>query len=273
MMITKRSVSSKGDIFKRRYAIRKWMVKKSNGCLEYVGPPRGRSVGNPLISIHWGRATTHLRRWVWEQHHGPLPKGKFIRMRCNNSRCHEPSHMIITNIYPHANSYGPKKNEFIVRLSPEEIRTMRYYRGKVSGEIISQLMGMNKTSAWSLWRSTCNPKISTPKGWRPSSTFDRRVEDASISCQMIYLGPQTLRAAKQDIARSRLSPAHKKLIIRMIRGEKASSLAKELKLSHMGVLYVFRRSLLSVYGEVGNRRWVYLASRGRIHRWKEKSYR
>jgi hypothetical protein len=273
MMITKRSVSSKKDIFKRRYAIRKWMKQKSNGCLEYVGPQRGRSIGNPLISINSGRTTTHLRRWVWEQHHGPLPRGKFIRMRCNNSRCHKPSHMIITNIYPHANSYGPKKNEFIVRCSPEEIRTMRYYRGKVSGEIIAHLMGMKYTSVWSLWRSTCNPKISTLKGWRPSNTFDRRVEDASLSGQNIYLGLQSLHIAKQDIARSRLSPAHKELITRMIQGKKASALAKELKLSHMGVLYVYRRALLSIYGEVGERRWIHLASLGRIHRWKEKSYR
>jgi hypothetical protein len=262
------------DIFRRRYTIRKWMRRnRTNGCLEYIGPLRGRIAGNPLISISSGRATTHLRRWVWEITHGPLPKGKYVRMTCNNNRCHEPSHMSIVKEHPHGDSYGPKKTEFIVRLSAEQIRSIRYYKGIVSGSLIAQIVGMKKTSVWTLWISVCNAQIITPKGWHPSKAFDRRVEDESISFADIYLGPQTLRNAKKDIDQSHLSAPHKILLTRMIEGEKAFTLTKELKLSYNGVLYIFRRSLLTVHREVGNRRWIFLASKGRIHHWKQTTYR
>jgi hypothetical protein len=168
--------------------------------------------------------------------------------------------------------YRPKKNEYIIRFSVNKYRTIQYYCGKVSGEIIGRLAGM-KTSAFSLWRSNDNSKIPTPEGWHPSLAFDRRVEDAAVFAQKIYLGCQSLSAAAKDIARSQLSHREKGLVMRFLNGEYSSSVAKEFRLSNPGARYIYRQALLSVYHELGARRWIHLASKGHIRRWNQTNYR
>lgn len=34
-------------------------------------------------------------RWVWEQHHGPIPKGLMIRHLCHNKKCINIEHLAI----------------------------------------------------------------------------------------------------------------------------------------------------------------------------------
>jgi hypothetical protein len=128
-------------------------------------------------------------------------------------------------------------------------------------------MGIEKISVCYLWNSTCKSKISIPKGWHPSQDFDRRVEDASIKFGKLYLGTRSIQLARQDVARSRLLTQEKDIITRVLDGEKTLVISKNLKLSNSGVWYIFKKALLSLYMELGDRRWIYLASKGHIYRW------
>jgi hypothetical protein len=68
---------------------------RASGCLEYKGPKRGLMDGNPILfaKVQEKSRNILLRRWVWMFHQGPLPRNRFVIMRCGNHACHDIDHM------------------------------------------------------------------------------------------------------------------------------------------------------------------------------------
>jgi hypothetical protein len=250
-------------LFRRRQGIRKHLRPTVDGCVEYFHPKKGK-VHNPLIGIGGGKTTGPLRKWILEQHIGPLKDGTHPFMACGNRFCLEYDHMAVVDYMPR---YKPMRSEYIARFTPLQIRTARYFRGKLSQTVLGRLLGLRPEVAFGICeKSAAHTKIKTPKEWHPEKAIIRKAEMEALSQRKIYLGPQSLREAQKDIERSSLDPDRKQLTMRFIRGETTNELHLDFHLSQGGVMYVYRRALADLYRELGFRPWMRLASKGVISR-------
>ena len=255
------------ELFKSRWKIRKYIRRKPNGCLEYVGPPRGGSVGNPVISVKTGKRknkTVHLRTWVYEQYHGPIPKGMYPRMQCGNFRCMEHRHVRLQRGF---SSYRPKKNEYIVRLSRVAIRNILYYKGRVPSTVLGSVTRLPPQSIWLIWRGKSYSSMTPEPHWHPNAAFETQVENACLTNKTIYLGTRSMEIAINDVLRSSLAQNQKNLVLRLIAGEPSTHVSLSLGKSFAGVLFLYRRALSVINQQIGNKRWIRLASENRILPW------
>ena len=259
------------DIFKERWKLRRYLRRKPNGCLEYVGPNRGGSEGNPLLSIknkNGKGSSIHLRTWVWIKHGGQIPEGLYPHMRCNNYRCIEYRHMELLKDH---RAYRHKKNEFLVRLPIGKIRNILYYKGKVPGTVIGKVTNLPPHSVQGIWHNKQLSSILSDKpGWRPNLAFETLVETACIPKHTVYLGKRLLEVAKTDIGRSRLNSKQKDLALAIVSGETAASIAGKIHKTFGGVLFLYRKAMVALYRENDGKRWIRIASKDRIRKWDEK---
>lgn len=149
------------QLFREHRSLKKRLKLSANGCLEYRGPLRGSLKGNPLIGLSSGKTTVHLRRLIWEQYYGPLPKGKYVHMSCNNNICSQPLHMMIL---PTHHQYSPSSRQYIIRFSPNKIRTILWYRNKVSASLLSKVFHLKEPLIRSIWVNSYCQKIPFPSG-------------------------------------------------------------------------------------------------------------
>lgn len=66
------------------------LLRTPDGCLLFTGSgddPYGQFVA---FGKHW-----RPRRWAWEAANGPVPPNCELRARCGQTRCCEPSHMVV----------------------------------------------------------------------------------------------------------------------------------------------------------------------------------
>jgi hypothetical protein len=73
-----------------RAAIPFWdHVVKGDGCWEWQGAHRGIGYGRAVVN----RASVAAHRRAWELTYGPIPKGLYVRHRCDNPPCIRPEHL------------------------------------------------------------------------------------------------------------------------------------------------------------------------------------
>jgi hypothetical protein len=238
------------------------------GCLIYIGPQRGHVLGNPLIHISGEKRCMLLRRLMWEKYYGHLPKGKHIRMRCNQY-CHEITHMYLYNVNA---PYRPMPIEYINRIDEKILIAIRYYKGKVSPAAIAKVFSLEKTIILGIWVSKSNYMVSVPPKWYPDPKLESNVEEASMETFKRYLCSTTLKKAFEDTEKSHLEPELKKVVFWSLKGDSTRAISLRLGRTKGGILYMQRRGLVNLYRELGDLRWIKLFSRGNIYRWKLSPY-
>jgi hypothetical protein len=71
----------------------------STPCRRYRGGSRNRPGGHvshnrrPDGTRHRSGAKVYLHRWVWEQAHGPIAAGLYVRHRCDTPDCFRLDHL------------------------------------------------------------------------------------------------------------------------------------------------------------------------------------
>jgi hypothetical protein len=246
-------------LFSRRQSILKDLRRTKDGCLEYVGPQKGGSVGNPLVGIEGGKSTVHLRKWIWEQNNGPLKKGTYVRMTvCGNRKCHEYRHMtVVTSHRP----YGPYRSEYVSRIPEDQIREIRYFQGKVPASVISKVFGIRAHVISGIWRSTSAGKVALPRGWKPGRSVIERVEREAQQVWTVYLGPEKMEMAIRDINSSELGGRDKKIVLDVVSGKTTSVLGRKFGLSAAGIRYVYNKALRHLEDKYGKNQWIMLVRR------------
>jgi hypothetical protein len=66
-------------------------VQKTPSCWLWIGARCPKGYG----SIRRRDRTTSTHRWVWEQIHGPIPKGMVICHKCDIPGCVNPDHLFL----------------------------------------------------------------------------------------------------------------------------------------------------------------------------------
>jgi len=70
--------------------IMKKLVKKKNGCIEWIGRYNGWGYG----SVWFNGKETVVHEVMWERKHGPVPKGLLLdHIVCDNPRCANNEHV------------------------------------------------------------------------------------------------------------------------------------------------------------------------------------
>ena len=63
-------------------------VEPDTGCWTWTGTLRsGRG------QFRAGRRTVSAPQWAWEQAHGPIPEGRWLKAVCGNVACVNPDHL------------------------------------------------------------------------------------------------------------------------------------------------------------------------------------
>ena len=240
------------------------------GCMEYIGPRRGFIKTNPLIGLQSGHATIHLRPLIWKEFYGPIPKGQFVHMKCQNNACHEPRHM---ELLPTHLPYDPNPRQLTLRLSSETIRTILWYRNKVSCPLLAKVLNVKSSAIWGIWNNHSMSDIIIPTNWHPSPALERKIEVESVHFPLIYFRPQTIRLALLDIQRSRTPPSFKEIASRILQGQSTHKIALKKHYTQVWIRYLFKLSLYSFYREYGRREWILLAGKNCIDHWSKKLFR
>jgi hypothetical protein len=258
------------DLADRYPAISRRMKRNGKtGCLEYREGME-RSIGNPLITLKIrGKVTTKLlRRYLWEKYHGPVPDGKFPHMRCGNRRCHAYLHMGLRKGFGH---YTPCSSEYTERFNKKFILTINYYRNKLSIHTLASAFNITHYIVKGLWNSKISKSLSLPRGWHPDPESIKRIELASAISrgQRFFLGDKNRSMAEREIRKSKLPPLQKSVLLQMVQGKSKSDLSRESDYSKNGIMYLYRRSLVQLEREIGERWWIYICSKGRIEKWRK----
>lgn len=242
----------------------------STGCMEYIGPQRGFVKNNPLIGLKSGHATIHLRPLIWKEFYGPIPKGQFVHMKCQNNACHDPKHM---ELLPTHLPYNPNPRQLTLRLSPETIRTILWYRKKVSCPLLAKALNLKGSFIWGIWNNRSASDGIIRSNWRPSPALERKIELESVNFQLIYFRPQTIRLALLDIQRSRIPPSLKEIASQILQGQSTHEIASTKHYTQEWIRYLFKLSLYSFFREYGRREWILLAGKNCVTRWSKKLFR
>ena len=65
-----------------------YSVEQDTGCFTWTGTLRsGRG------QFRAGRRTVSAPQWAWEQVHGSLPEGRWLKPVCGNAACVNPDHL------------------------------------------------------------------------------------------------------------------------------------------------------------------------------------
>jgi len=114
-------------------------------CWEWNGSPSGR-YGQFMID----RKNIGSHRVSWELTYGPIPIGKSILHRCDNSRCVNPFHLYVgtqaDNISDRAMRNSHNQGGMPSRLSDESILKIRsmYKEKKHTQEEVAQIFGVSR---------------------------------------------------------------------------------------------------------------------------------
>ena len=116
---------------------------------------RGCCCGHPVWNI--GGKTALLRRALWQERRGDIPKGKILRASCGNTRCLNEEHVILTTYRDLALSLGPqvmgghvrsanvakaKQGQSVAKLNWDLVQEIR--TSTESGVALSRRMGIGQ---------------------------------------------------------------------------------------------------------------------------------
>jgi hypothetical protein len=76
-------------------------IAEDGDCLRWTG---ACSNGHPSMHIKGGSAL--VRRVLWEERHGPIPRGKIVRCTCNTPKCVNLAHCRLTTTQALARRLG-----------------------------------------------------------------------------------------------------------------------------------------------------------------------
>jgi hypothetical protein len=239
------------------------------GCLEYDGPT-SRVIGNPILRRKSGE-TVLLRRYFYEQYKGAVPPGKFVRMKCGNRTCHAVCHMGLKK------SFGPytiTSRDYLSRYDRDTLRAIRYYRNKVSRQILAKIFHIPPITVLGIWRSSSLSSFLGPsKHYRPAPELDRQVERLSAEQGVfLYLCPKTLREARATLIKARGSTIFLPIVRMVISGIPLERISQKVHQSKGTVINWYRRGLVELLDEFGHQRWMDIVSKCQIQRWKISPY-
>jgi hypothetical protein len=163
--------------------------------------------------------------------------------------------------------YRPSPRQYIVRFSADKIRTILWYRGRVSARLLSKVFNLQEPLIRNIWTNSYCLNIPLPPGWHPSLTMEKNMEAASISFKHLYLSPSTQRFAIKDINQLRLSPNQKEIVTRILQCESALSVASQMGYTQQWIRQLFIKALVVSFQRYGRREWILLASKGQITFW------
>jgi len=111
---------------------------------------RDKKVGYARKLIPGTKKVTHHHRWVYEQHHGPIPEGMVVRHKCDNPPCINIEHLEIGTHQDNMNDmvirgrarWGENKKRGEengkAKLTEKEVREIRNLKGKISQSKIAK---------------------------------------------------------------------------------------------------------------------------------------
>jgi hypothetical protein len=233
-------------------------INTRSGCLEYFGPLRGRSLGNPLMlsHSHEKKSSILLRRWVWQQHHGPLLSKQFVFMNCKNFRCHAIAHMkVVTRYQPYRNN--PRLSTDVFNRST--ILIVRFFKDAIPKNALARWFQMSVPDIRAIWDNRIFPEYQLTTKYMPNQRWIHRAEQFSAnSLSGHYLGPNNRKIALRDIEASNLSKLAKKRLQLYIQGEDYVGIAKLSFRDYSSVRESIQNGLLRLSHEYGPREWLSL---------------
>ena len=235
----------------------------STGCLEYIGPKRGPSSGNPqlIITTPRGKKTSILlRRWVWLSHKKTIPTGKYTIMSCRNYRCVEFKHQYLGKMSSKYRLYLPDANKY---LTPDVVIALRYFEGTVPPIMLARCFPrVSIDKIRKVLKHETFPEISVPKGYRPPLVLIQKLESLSSrrAHYRRFIGPMTIQIAIKDIAQSNLTPRERKILRQYVQSVSVNVISKVEGVTRTRIYFIIHAALQKVQKELGNRRWITLLS-------------
>jgi len=114
-----------------------------NNCIisHYAKDRDGYAVGyNPKTQ----KSTRHHRQ-VYEQHHGPIPRGLVVRHKCDNTSCINITHLELGSVQDNVND-KMQKNRFKTKLTPNDIIAIRQAKGTITQRELAEQYGVSKST-------------------------------------------------------------------------------------------------------------------------------
>ena len=212
--------------------------RAQTGCILYEGKKRGRIEGNPSVYERTVYERTRkgktilLRASVWNMFHEKKPKGTYIRMKCGNHSCHNPEHQYLAT---HHTQYRIRTRSKIWSLTPDEVNVIRYFI-HMPPIVLERIFHITKKSIHRIQKREARRDVITPALFRPSKHWVDRIEKEAINVPMrIILEPRQIMQATLDINRCPMKERERDIILRVIKGEKVSKLAKEYHLPRQNI--------------------------------------
>lgn len=123
--------------------------KRENGCWIWVGHCNSR--GYPMFYEDGEVLAGH--RWAYEHWIGPIPEGKILRHKCDESRCANPLHLEPGSLQDNSRDCVTRGRSKLAKLSVEKVKEIR------------RLIGEGKVD-WSVYR-----KVAKDFGVLPSCIY------------------------------------------------------------------------------------------------------
>jgi hypothetical protein len=148
-----------------------------SGCWAFDSPyntPKG------YYRARWKNERVLVHRLMWELFVGPVPDGKMILHRCDNTGCINPFHLRVGTNADNIKE-AAQKNRMVHKLSLPEVRQILKLRGcGLSQREIGKTFGITGTNVGRIWRKTRRPHVTCfPEGWTDGddSTLPDEIED------------------------------------------------------------------------------------------------